>query len=184
MCVLQEVEDDDDDGGDLDDEDLNTMDEDLLAAAGDLLTALAASMGPDAYAPVFLSTHAEPLLARLKPQQPLGLRAIAAGAAAEVAEALGVHMGGVVAQALPLLLRELQADVSEGSQHMVWFQLVCQAGTTAAVNVNISILPALSYPFAASPVLLPLVPAGGTLDTVQSCLGSCGAHVSSNIMLQ
>jgi hypothetical protein len=108
---LQEVEDDDEDG-ELDEEDLSALDEDLLAAAADLLPALAASMGPDSYAPVFLSTHAEPLLGRLKPQQPLGLRAIAAGAAAEVAEALGRHMGGIVAQTLPLLLRELQADVS------------------------------------------------------------------------
>lgn len=96
----------------MDEEDLNTMDEDLLAAAADLLPSLAASMGQDAYAPVFVAHHAEPLLGRLKPQQPLGLRAIAAGAAAEVAEALGHHMGGVAAQALPLLLRELQADVS------------------------------------------------------------------------
>ena len=112
MCLrpLQEVEDDGDEGGELDEEDLSCLDEDLLAAAADLLPALAASMGPAAYAPVFASTHAEPLLGRLKPQQPLGLRAIAAGAAAEVAEVLGAHMGGVVAQALPLLLRELQAD--------------------------------------------------------------------------
>lgn len=109
---LQEVEDDDAEGCELDEEDLSTMDEDLLAAAADLLPALAVSMGPDAYAPHFLAAHAEPLLNRLKPQQPLPLRAIAAGAAAEVAEALGTHMGGVVAQALPLLLRELQADVS------------------------------------------------------------------------
>lgn len=100
------------------------MDEDLLAAAADLLPALAASMGPDAYAPHFLAAHAEPLLNRLKPQQPLPLRAIAAGAAAEVAEVLGTYMGGVVALALPLLLRELQADVSEawsgnGGDHVV-----------------------------------------------------------------
>jgi hypothetical protein len=108
---VQEIEDDVEDG-DLDEEDLSAMDEDLLAAAADLLPALAASMGPAAYAPVFAASHAEPLLGRLKPQQPLGLRAIAAGATAEVAEVLGVHMGGVVAQALPLLLRELQADVS------------------------------------------------------------------------
>lgn len=107
---VQEVEDDGDDGGELDEEDLSCLDEDLLAAAADLLPALAASMGPAAYAPVFISTHAAPLLGRLKPQQPLGLRAIAAGAVAEVAEVLGAHMGGVVAQALPLLLRELQAD--------------------------------------------------------------------------
>lgn len=115
MChtqTLQEVEDDDDECGDEDEEDLDAVEEDLLAAAADLLPALAASMGADGYAPHFLALHAEPLLGRLKPQQPIGLRAIAAGAAAEVAEALGVHMGGVVAQALPLLLRELQADVS------------------------------------------------------------------------
>lgn len=106
------MEDEDEEGGELDEEDLNALDEELLGAAADLLPSLAASMGPEGYAPIFLSTHAEPLLGRLKPQQPLYLRAIAAGAAAEVAEALGQHMGGVVAQAMPLLLRELQADVS------------------------------------------------------------------------
>jgi hypothetical protein len=110
-AICQEVEDDDEDGGE-DEADLAAADEDLLTAAADLLPALAASMGRDGYAPVFLAQHAEPLLSRLKPQVPAGLRAIAAGAAAEVAEVLGPHMAPAVAQLLQLLLRELQTDVS------------------------------------------------------------------------
>jgi hypothetical protein len=107
---LQEVEDDDEDD-DEDDEDVAAEDEELLGAAADLLPALAASMGQDAYAAAFLSLHAEPLLARLRPQQPAALRAIAAGAAAEVAEALGGRIAAVVEPLLPLMLRELQAEV-------------------------------------------------------------------------
>lgn len=112
MHGVQEVEDDDEEGDAGDDEELAAEDEDLLAAAADLLPALAASMGPDAYAPVFLSLHAEPLISRLKPQQAIALRAIAAGAIAEVAEALGSRMGAVVPALMPLLLRELQSSVS------------------------------------------------------------------------
>jgi hypothetical protein len=107
---LQEVEDDDEDDA-VDDEDVAAEDEELLGAAADLLPALAASMGPDAYAAVFLSLHAEPLLARLRPQQPAALRAIAAGAAAEVAEALGGRIAAVVEPLMTLMLRELQTEV-------------------------------------------------------------------------
>lgn len=118
-AATQEVEDDDDDG-EVGDDDLAAEDEDLLAAAADLLPALATSMGPDAYAPVFLSLHAEPLLARLKPQQPAALRAVAAGAAAEVAEQLGSRIGAVVGALMPLLLRELQTDVGASAGWMQW----------------------------------------------------------------
>jgi hypothetical protein len=107
---LQEVEDDDEDDA-VDDEDVAAEDEELLGAAADLLPALAASMGQDAYAAVFLSLHAEPLLARLRPQQPAALRAVAAGAAAEVAEALGGRIAAVVEPLLTLMLRELQTEV-------------------------------------------------------------------------
>src|SRR5690349_7050730 len=93
---LQEAEDDEEECDAGDDEELAVEDEELLAAAADLLPALAISMGPDAYAPVFLSLHAEPLIARIKPQQPIALRAIAAGAVAEVAENLGGRMAPVV----------------------------------------------------------------------------------------
>jgi hypothetical protein len=107
---LQEVEDDDEDDA-VDDEDVAAEDEELLGAAADLLPALAASMGQDAYAAAFLSLHAEPLLARLRPQQPAALRAVAAGAAAEVAEALGGRISAVVEPLLTLMLRELQTEV-------------------------------------------------------------------------
>jgi hypothetical protein len=107
---LQEVEDDDEDDA-VDVEDVAAEDEDLLGAAADLLPALAVSMGQDAYAAAFLSLHAEPLLARLRPQQPAALRAIASGAAAEVAESLGGRIAAVVEPLLPLMLRELQTEV-------------------------------------------------------------------------
>eukprot|EP00882_Tetradesmus_deserticola_P014858 GHRQ01015811.1.p1 GENE.GHRQ01015811.1~~GHRQ01015811.1.p1 ORF type:complete len:546 (+),score=193.28 GHRQ01015811.1:112-1749(+) len=109
-AACQEVEDDDEDDA-VDDEDVAAEEEDLLAAAADLLPALAASMGQDAYAAAFLGLHAEPLLARLRPQQPAALRAIAAGAAAEVAEALGGRVTPVVEPLLTLMLRELQTEV-------------------------------------------------------------------------
>lgn len=113
-CIcLQEVEDDDEDDA-VDDEDVAAEDEELLGAAADLLPALAASMGPDAYAAVFLSLHTEPLLARLRPQQPAALRAIAAGAAAEVAESLGPRIAAVVEPLMTLMLRELQTEVWHG----------------------------------------------------------------------
>lgn len=108
---LQEAEDDEDECDAGDDEELAAEDEELLAAAADLLPALAISMGPDAYAPLFLSLHAEPLIARIKPQQPIALRAIAAGAVAEVAESLGGRIAPVVSALMPLLLRELQSSV-------------------------------------------------------------------------
>jgi hypothetical protein len=129
------VEDEDDEHEEYgDEEDLDALEEDLLAAAADLLPALAASMGADAYAPHFLALHAEPLLGRLKPQEPIALRAIAAGAAAEVAELLGARMGGVVAQALPLLLKELHADVSVW-QSCAWPGVLIDAGMAVPVFV-------------------------------------------------
>lgn len=67
--------------------------EELLAAACDLLPVLASAAGPAAYAPVFEALHMAPLLGRLKPRQPEDLRAVALGAIAEVAEVLQVSDG-------------------------------------------------------------------------------------------
>lgn len=108
---MQEADEEDEEGDAGDDEELAAEDEELLAAAADLLPALTASMGPDGYAPVFLAMHAQPLLSRLRPQQPIALRAVAAGAAAEVVEALGPRVAQLVPAMLPLLLRELQTEV-------------------------------------------------------------------------
>ena len=57
---------------------------------GDLLPVMAEAAGPDAYAPVFASVHLGPLLARLKPTQPDGVRAAVSGCFAEVSEKLAV----------------------------------------------------------------------------------------------
>jgi hypothetical protein len=125
----QEIEDDDEAGDDGDDEELAAEDEELLTAAADLLPALAISMGSDAYAPVFFAMHAEPLLARLKPQQPIALRAIAAGAIAEVAEQLGPNVADVAPVLLPLLLREMQAEVRLPAASLLFLLvvfIVCQ----------------------------------------------------------
>ena len=95
---------DEDDGGE--------EDEDLISAAADLLPALAAAAGAQAYASVFLGVHLAPLLARLRPQQAPGVRGVAAGALAEVFEKLGALAAPAAEQALPLLVRELRGDVS------------------------------------------------------------------------
>ncbi|KAF8069426.1 IPO4 [Scenedesmus sp. PABB004] len=134
-AVCQEVEDDD---GDDDDDEAGAEDEELLTAAAELLPALAAAMGADAYAPVFLTLHAAPLLARLKPQQATALRAVASGAAAEVAEALGPRVAGVAPALMPLLLRELQSDDAINRQNAAYCAglLVAAAPQAAAPFVQ------------------------------------------------
>ncbi|KAI8467320.1 MAG: armadillo-type protein [Monoraphidium minutum] len=114
-AACQQEEEDDDDGpaagsGGFDEDDGGEEDEELISAAADLLPALAAAVGPAAYAPVFLSAHLGPLLARLRPQQPAGVRGVAAGALAEVCEKLGVLAAPAAEQALPLLTRELRGE--------------------------------------------------------------------------
>jgi hypothetical protein len=106
-------EDGDDEPGDEDD-DAGEEEEDLMSAAADLLPALAAAAGPAAYAPVFMAAHLPHLLARLRPQQPAGVRGIAAGALAEVFERLGALAADAAEPALPALIRELRSDVSWG----------------------------------------------------------------------
>eukprot|EP00878_Enallax_costatus_P019883 GHUV01020993.1.p1 GENE.GHUV01020993.1~~GHUV01020993.1.p1 ORF type:complete len:804 (+),score=291.15 GHUV01020993.1:1449-3860(+) len=146
MC--QEAEDDDEEGDAGDDEELAAEDEELLAAAADLLPALALSMGQDAYAPVFRSLHVEPLIARLKPQQPIALRAIAAGAVAEVAEKLGARMAPVVPTLLPLLLRELQSSDDINRQNAAYCSgLLVQASPEQATPFMPQLLTALHNMF-------------------------------------
>uniref|UniRef100_A0A383W429 Importin N-terminal domain-containing protein n=1 Tax=Tetradesmus obliquus TaxID=3088 RepID=A0A383W429_TETOB len=146
-AVCQEVEDDDEDDA-VDDEDVAAEDEELLGAAADLLPALAASMGPDAYAAVFLSLHAEPLLARLRPQQPAALRAIAAGAAAEVAESLGPRIAAVVEPLMTLMLRELQTEDDINRQNAAFCAgLLVEASPEKAAQQVMPLLAALHNMF-------------------------------------
>ncbi|EFJ45451.1 hypothetical protein VOLCADRAFT_94324 [Volvox carteri f. nagariensis] len=94
----------DDDGDDGDDEAGGGGDEEeeLLAAATELLPVLAAAAGPDAYVPVFRSSHLPALLHRLRARQPADLRSVAVGGLAEVAE--------VLKELIPPLLRELRCS--------------------------------------------------------------------------
>ena len=50
-------------------------DENLLVAVGDALPALAAALGPEAYAPIFAQQHAEALFKWLRGSQPDSVRA-------------------------------------------------------------------------------------------------------------
>ena len=54
-------------------------DENLLVAVGDALPALAAALGPDAYAPIFAQQHAEALFKWLRGSQPDSVRAAGTG---------------------------------------------------------------------------------------------------------
>lgn len=56
-------------------------DENLLVAVGDALPALAAALGPDAYAPIFAQQHAEALFKWLRGSQPDSVRAAGTGVA-------------------------------------------------------------------------------------------------------
>ena len=55
-------------------------DENLLVAVGDALPALAATLGPDAYAPIFASQHADALFKWMRGSQPDSVRAAGMGA--------------------------------------------------------------------------------------------------------
>jgi hypothetical protein len=122
----QEGDSDDDDEGEGEDEgDEGQIEEDLVSAAADLLPALAGAMGWDAYAPLMCATHGPALLWRLRPAEVLGIRALASGALAEVAEVLGGRVAPLVPKALPTVLRELKAPVRGGGV------LVCVCGGKA-----------------------------------------------------
>jgi hypothetical protein len=136
---------DSDDGVD-EDEDADEEEEELLAAATDLLPALATAMGPAAYAPVFASLHAEPLLSRLRPQSALPLRALAAGGIAEVANVLGHHASALAPVALPLLLRELQSDVSVGAPNRAPIRPQTHQPSVRDVSMSQSVLIAIVAP--------------------------------------
>ncbi|GLC39350.1 hypothetical protein PLESTB_000894500 [Pleodorina starrii] len=106
------LDDDDDDGDDGDDEAGGGGDEqeELLAAAAELLPVLATAAGPEAYAPVFASSHLPALMQQLKAQRPADHRSVAVGGLAEVAEVLKGHLTPHLGDLLPLLLRELRCS--------------------------------------------------------------------------
>ncbi len=106
---------DDDSDGD-DDEAGHTMDsaqedEELLEAATELLTALAHTLDPGVFTPLFEQKLLQALLLWTRPNQPDGMRAQAMGAAAEVCEALGPSAAPVVGTVMPVVLNELRSEV-------------------------------------------------------------------------
>ncbi|GLI66665.1 hypothetical protein VaNZ11_010595 [Volvox africanus] len=119
-CCQEVYDDDDDEGDDGDDEDAGDDDdeqEELLAAASELLPVLAAAAGPEAYLPVFQSSHLPALLQRLKGQQPPGHRSVVVGGLAEVTEILKSHLTPHLGDITPLLLKELRCTEPTNRQN-------------------------------------------------------------------
>ena len=66
-------------------------DENLLVAVGDAVPALAAALGPDAYAPIFAQQHAEALFRWLRGSQPDSVRAAGTGVCLWQGQSLAMH---------------------------------------------------------------------------------------------
>ncbi|GAX82443.1 hypothetical protein CEUSTIGMA_g9871.t1 [Chlamydomonas eustigma] len=113
------------------------LEEELLAAACDLLPTLAGGMGLDAYAAVFEAEHLPHLLTRMRPRQPRDLRAVAVGAVGEVAELLQARMAKHLDALMPPLLREIRCDDAVNRQNAAFSAGVLVEGCGSAVPITV-----------------------------------------------
>lgn len=127
---------------------------------------MAAAAGADAYAPVLAAQHLPGLLSRLRPQQPEGVRGVAVGALAELAEHMQGHMAPHLERVMPLLLRELRAEDPVNRQNAAFAAGVLVEGCGAQ-----AVAPYVSQLLQALHPLFGPKEAAGTRDNAAGCVG-------------
>ena len=95
-------------------EEESDLEEALLQAACEVMPALAAALGPGAYAPTF-ARHFESLARHMRGGRPEPLRAVAIGAVAEVADAMKGQIEPYVSRVMPQVHAASAALVSRCS---------------------------------------------------------------------